>query len=82
LDETLKNITRFHSSVSQGPFKELLESESCTHILKLFQIYLETLRDEHNLSAFWMSYLDMAEIMLALVRASREGNWVFHLGAI
>ncbi|KAG0716291.1 hypothetical protein GWK47_010041 [Chionoecetes opilio] len=26
--------------------------ESCTHTLKLFQVYLETLRDEHNLSAF------------------------------
>ncbi|KAG0724307.1 hypothetical protein GWK47_005209 [Chionoecetes opilio] len=42
--------------------------------------YLETLRDEHNLSAFWMSYLDMVEIMLDLVRASREGNWMLHLG--
>lgn len=50
--------------------------------MKLFQVYLETLRDEHNLSAFWMSYLDMAEIMLALIRAPREGNWMLHLGAI
>ncbi|KAG0716542.1 hypothetical protein GWK47_009438 [Chionoecetes opilio] len=82
LDGTLKNINSFHSNVSQGTFQELMESESCTHILKLFQVYLETLRDEHNLSAFWMSYLDMVEIMLDLVRASREGNWMLHLGAI
>ena len=82
LDGTLKNINSFHSNVSQGTFQELMESESCTHILKLFQVYLETLRDEHNLSAFWMSYLDMVEIMLDLVRASREGNWMLHQGAI
>jgi len=82
LDGTLKNINSFHSNVSQGTFQELMETESCTHILKLFQVYLETLRDEHNLSAFWMSYLDMVEIMLDLVRASREGNWMLHLGAI
>ncbi|KAG0728083.1 hypothetical protein GWK47_033223 [Chionoecetes opilio] len=82
LDGTLKNINSFHSNVSQGTFQELMESESCTHILKLFQVYLETLRDEHNLSAFWMSYLDMVEIMLDLVQASREGNWMLHLGAI
>lgn len=82
LDETLKNIAGFHSHVSQESYQELLKSESCTHILKLFQVYLETLRDGHNLSAFWMSYVDMAEIMLALVRASREGNWILHLGAV
>ncbi|KAL7394540.1 hypothetical protein ABVT39_027571, partial [Epinephelus coioides] len=29
-----------------------------------------------------MSYLDLVEIMLALIRASREGNWILHLAAI
>ncbi len=82
LDEAQKSIASFHSNVSQGSFQEVLENESCTHILKLFQVYLESLRDEHSLSTFWMSYLDMSEVMLALIRASREGNWMLHLAAI
>ena len=29
-----------------------------------------------------MSYVDMAKIVLGLIRASREGNWMLHLTAI
>jgi len=29
-----------------------------------------------------MSYLDMVEILLEMIRASREGNWPLHLHAI
>jgi len=32
-----------------------------------------------NLSAFWMSFVDMSEILLGIIRASREGNWPLHL---
>lgn len=82
LEETLKSIASFHDSISQGALQELLENESCGRTLKLFEVYMESLRDADSLSAFWMSYLDMAEIMLCLIRASREGNWMLHLAAI
>jgi len=29
-----------------------------------------------------MSYVDMVEIMLRLLRASREGNWMLHIASI
>jgi len=29
-----------------------------------------------------MSYLDMAKIVLNLIRASREGNWMLHLATV
>ena len=46
--------------------------------------YLDFLRhDNGNLSAFWMSYVDIVgDILLGLLRASREGNWHLHLSAI
>lgn len=50
--------------------------------MQLFQVYLESLRNQHNLSSFWMSYIDITEIMLGLIRASREGNWMLHLACI
>ena len=82
LQETLNFITNVHSSVCKASIQELLENASCGRILKLFQTYLDTLRDGPSLSAFWMSYVDMTEIMLGLIRASREGNWLLHLAAI
>ena len=34
------------------------------------------------LAQFWMSYIDMVETLLHLIRSSREGNWLLHLYAI
>ena len=34
------------------------------------------------MSAFWMSYVEIVEIMLQLLRASRERNWELHLSSI
>ena len=31
-----------------------------------------------QLSAFWMSYIQLVDVLLALIRASREGNWHLH----
>ena len=46
--------------------------------------YLDFLRhDNGNLSEFWMSYVDIVgDILLGLLRASREENWHLHLSAI
>jgi len=33
-------------------------------------------------TAYWISYLDMVEILLEMMRASRKGNWPLHHHAI
>jgi len=52
LEETLKNIASFHDSASQVTLQELFENKSCTRILKLFEVYLESLRHTGSLSEF------------------------------
>ena len=62
---------------------EMMESQSCEHIFKLLSVYLDYLRQENGaLAAFWMSYVDMVEVMLGLIRASRGGDWMLHLASI
>ena len=34
------------------------------------------------MAAFWVSFIDITEILVDLVRASREGNWLFYLSAV
>jgi hypothetical protein len=83
LEETLRSISNFCGDVCQTSFRKVLENASCTRIMELFQAYLNSLRDGNgSLSTFWMSYVDMVEIMLGLLRASREGNWMLHLAYI
>ena len=31
---------------------------------------------------FWNSYLDMVELMLCFIRATREGNWKLYLNCV
>ena len=46
-------------------------------------MYLDYLRNKKGkLSSFWMSYIDLVDILLNMVRASREGHWELHLSAI
>ncbi len=83
MDETLRRIDSLRKDVSQDTLKEVLENSSCKHIMELFEVYRQFLRDENgSLSTFWVSYLDMVEILLGLIRASREGDWMLHLGGI
>ena len=46
-------------------------------------MYFDYLRNNNGkLSRFWMSYIDLVDILLNMVRASREGHWELHLPAI
>ena len=55
----------------------------CTTILDLFVAYLDVLRQHRGqLARFWMTYINMVNILLGLLRCEREGNWNFHLAYI
>ena len=62
---------------------EFLQHPTCIHVMHIFNTYLDVLRNDRGpMAGFWMSYLDMVEIVLGLIRASREGNWPLHLAMI
>ena len=77
-------VAQFHDDIGQHSFEILLEHDDLEHTALLWNEYLDYLRhDNGDLSAFWMSYLDIVgEILLGFIRASREGNWHLHLSAI
>ena len=63
--------------------QELLQMPPYVHIMQLFHQYLDLLRNDNGkLSSFWMSYVDMVEIILGLLRSSREGDFLVHLASI
>ena len=83
LEATLQAVDNLCEEVSQTRFEGALDQESSQRILTRFNEYLSYLRLNNGpLSAFWMSYVDMVEVVLALLRASREGKWLMHLAAI
>ena len=52
-------------------------------MLHYFELFLNFLWNNNgDLSAFWMSYIDMVTVLLGLLRASREGYWDLHVACI
>ena len=67
---------------SDGLDTAMLDQSVCAVILR-FKEFLSHLRTSHGqLAAFWMSFIDLVDTLLGLIRASREGNWLLHLACI
>ena len=74
---------KLHSNITQDQLNDFRSEESCVRILHLFNLYLDFLRNENgDLSTMWMSYIDMVDVVLGLIRASREGDWLLHLAMV
>lgn len=82
IEESLKIIEASQNDICLAQIEEVLQSASCIGILMPFQEYLDTLRDGSELASFWMSVFDMSEILLTLLIATRERDWMLHLAAI
>ena len=83
LNEAISVLKDLTSDVSQIALDNVMTNASYIRIIHLFQQYHDFLRNDNgSLSAFWMSYLDMVEIILGLVRATREGDWLLHIASI
>ena len=89
--EEKNNITSVSEEVSdlvehlcQQKFDNILANPKYSELVTTWNEFLDHLRhDNGELSAFWMSYVDIVEnVLLALLRAAREGNWLLHLSAI
>ena len=82
LDDVLNSVHDFMLSINLSACEELQRSPELIKVLDLFCSFCDILRNQHSLSAFWMSYIEMVEVLLGLVRAAREGNWLLHLAMV
>ena len=72
-----------YDNLCQKEQQRVLDSQSFPEFITPYDMYLDYLRNKKGkLSSFWMSYIDLVDILLNMVRASREGHWELHLSAI
>ena len=62
---------------SKETFYGLLSMEEFAMLVELYREYSKF----HNapMKVFWDSYLEMVEVLLNAIRATREGNWEMHI---
>lgn len=83
LNSALEQIEKLDGQILLVQWNSLLSNSSCVKIVELFNDYLDYLGHENgNLSTFWISYIDMVEILLGMIRDFREGNWFFYFATI
>ena len=71
-------------TTSQQNMENVCHDEEFVAIFNVWNDFLDHLRFANgDLSSFWMSYIDFIDdIILGLIRSSKEGNWPLHLKAI
>ena len=73
-------IEDIRKEFSTEKFNRLL---SVPDFLAIFDLYKEYCKEDNGpLKVFWNSYLEMVEVLMNFVRATREGNWGLHLECI
>ena len=83
VDALTKGLKQLNDSTCELEFKDVMRSPLFQEVLQLFLSYSHHLRHSNGkLSKFWMSYVDMIELLLELIRATREGNWSMHLSSL
>lgn len=73
-------IEDIHKEFTTEKFNRLL---SMPDFLEFFNLYKEYCKEDNGpLKLFWNSYLEMVDVLINFVRATREGNWAMHLECI
>ena len=83
MNAVVLKMKELYDDLCQSRLNEVIQNESCARIFMLYNTYFEKLRKQSGqIASFWLSYIDIVDILLGLIRASREGNWQLHLNAI
>ena len=83
MQQFFNGLLALYNDLCQREFDAVMKSQAYSEFIVLYDKYLDYLRNSNGkLCSFWMSYLDIVETLLNLLRASREGSWELHLSAI
>ena len=81
--DTIPAMYKVRQHICRATHDAAMADESCQMIIDLLLTYLNVLRHKKGqLAAFWMTYVDMVDILLRLLLADRERDWPLHLSCI
>ena len=79
----MKGLKPLIDSTCDPEFQDVTRSPLSEEVSQLFLSYSHHLRHSNGkLLKFWMSNVDMVEVLLGLIRATRKGNWSMHLSSL
>lgn len=79
LDKLKESLSALRSSLSAVHADELMALPSFLELYDRFIQYLHQMACSSPVAMFWCSYIEMVQLLLQFVRATRTGDWALHL---
>lgn len=77
------NLEQLKLELNQEEFERVLSSREFREFGEQFHVYVQGIKEKgSNLGRFWLSYLELCELMLNLIFASRTDDWQLYLSCI
>ena len=77
------NLEQLKLELNQEEFERVLSSREFREFEEPFHVYVQGMKEKgSNLGRFWLSYLELCELMLNLIFASHTGDWQLYLSCI
>ena len=82
--QTVNELTQqFSDNMCNQTFRSAIEDPVMINVMEKFEEYLHFLKNDNGpLSAFWMTYIDLVELLLGFIRSHREGDWLLFMFCI
>lgn len=80
LDLIQAKVLQLRDDLDITDFQQFSDSETVRKLNELLHLFRDT--DGGPMRKFWLNFLEMIELLLSFVRASRLGNWQLHLSCL
>lgn len=81
-DEYMDVINEIKGAFPERAMDALCANEKFAKMCSKHTDFVERKSAENPTFAFWSSYIDMVQILLLFVRATRESDWKLHLSTL
>ena len=85
IDRVRRNLVSFIKErmiASYPELEEFLQSTRLEEIMDNFSVYIKTKSTSNHTMAYWLLYIEMVQVLLLFIRATRENDWQLHLSAV
>ena len=79
ISQALKDVRR---SCTKDRLTAVMGIGDVKALLEAYEGFCKEQSSSQPLFSFWSSYLEMVELLLAFLRATREGNWQLHVACL
>ena len=79
----LESISQImHDDSERDKFFEINTSDNVKEVKALYDMFVKKRSEESPLFSFWSSYIEMVQLLLLYIRATRTTDWLLHLSSL